>query len=70
MSQDKGGNETLTFNSQGRVGADEHGECTSTTGGATAALSVDGDVTADDNRVPAVPGGGLDPVDSVEESGS
>ena len=68
MSQDKGGeNETLTFHSQGRVGADEHGDSTGTTGRATAALCVDSDVTANDNRVPSVPRRRLDPVDGVEE---
>lgn len=50
------------------IRADKHGNAASTTGRAGIALGVEGDITSDDNGVTAVPGGGLDPVDGVEES--
>jgi len=51
----------------GGVGANEHGDGAGTAGGPGVALGVEGDVAGDDDGVSAVPGGGLDPVDSVEE---
>ena len=50
------------------VRADKHGDAAGTTGRAGIALGVESDITGDNNGVTAVPGGGLDPVDGVEES--
>ena len=60
----------LTFDGERSVRPDEHRKGTSATSGTPTALRVDSDVTANDDRVPAVPGRGLDPVYSVEERGS
>jgi hypothetical protein len=61
--------ETLTFEHKRGVGTDEHSACTGTTRGSAGTLSVDGYITTDDEGVAAVPGGRLDPVDSVEQRG-
>lgn len=49
------------------VRANENGDGTSATGGAGSTLCVEGNVAGDNNGIAAVPGGGLDPVDAVEE---
>lgn len=59
----------LTFKRKRRVRADEHRARASAARRASAALSVDRDVSAHDERVAAVPRGGLDPVHGVEERG-
>lgn len=51
-----------------RVGAHEHGNATCTTGRTTGRLFVEGNVGCYDDGVSPVPGPGLDPVYSVEES--
>ncbi len=58
----------LTFEHERSVGSNEHGAGTSTAGRSARALSVNGNVTANDKGVAAVPGGRLDPVYGVEES--
>ena len=59
----------LTLNDQRRVGADQQGASAHTPDGSGAALLVNGDITAHDNRVSSVPRLALDPVDAVEERG-
>ena len=63
----RGAEQVLTFDSKRRIGTNEHGDGARTTSGTAAALGVDGNVTANDDRVAAVPRGGLNPVDRVEE---
>lgn len=50
------------------VGANQHGNAASTTGGTGSTLGVQGNIAADNDGVTAVPGGGLEPVDAVEDS--
>lgn len=52
----------------GRIGTDEEGNAASTASRAGISLLVESNVTSDNNRVAAVPSGGLNPVDSVENS--
>lgn len=49
------------------IGANQHGNAASTTGGAGSTLGVQGNITADNDGVAAVPGGRLEPVDAVED---
>lgn len=50
------------------VRANQHGHGTSTTSGAGSSLGIEGNVTADNNGISAVPGRRLNPVDAVEYS--
>jgi hypothetical protein len=50
------------------IGANQHGHGTSTTSGAGSSLGIEGNVTADNNGISAVPGRRLNPVDAVEYS--
>lgn len=59
------GTDTLVKD-KGGVGSDQDGDGTGTTGGTGGALGVGGDISSDDNGEATVPGGGLDPVDGVE----
>jgi hypothetical protein len=58
-----------TLENEGSVRADEHSDGSSTTNRSRTTLSVDSDVTSDDNGVTTVPRARLDPVDSVEKGG-
>ena len=58
---------THTLNDQGSARTDEHSARTSTTSRASRASSVNGNVTADNEGIAAVPAAALDPVDGVEE---
>lgn len=49
------------------IGANNHGNATSTTSGAGSTSGVQGNITADHNGITAIPGGGLEPVDAVED---
>ena len=64
--RDVGAAETR-FKGQRCVGTDEHGNAASTTRRAGVAFLVQGNVARHDDCVAAIPGGGLDPVDRVEE---
>jgi hypothetical protein len=50
------------------IRADQHGNGTSTTGGAGSSLGIEGNVSADNNGISAIPGRRLNPVDAVEYS--
>lgn len=50
------------------IGSDDHGDATSTTSGAGSTSSVQSNITTDHDGITAVPGGGLEPVDAVENS--
>ena len=52
----------------GSIRANQEGNGTSTTSRAGSTLSVDGDISGNNNGVSAIPGRGLDPVDGVEKS--
>ena len=60
---------TLTFENDGGVGSDQHGTGSGTTSGSCGTLGVDGNVTCEDDGVPAVPGRRFDPVDGVKDGG-
>lgn len=49
------------------IGANDHGDATSTTSRAGSTSGVQGNITADHNGITAIPGGGLEPVDAVED---
>ena len=50
------------------IRANDHGNAASTTSGAGSTGGVQGNITADHNSITAIPGGGLEPVDAVEDS--
>lgn len=50
-----------------RFVADEQGDCSCSSSGSCWTFFVDGDISCDDDAVSAVPAGGADPVESVEE---
>ena len=58
---------TLTLKDQWSIGADEDGACTGTTSRTGATLCIDGNVTGEDDCIPAIPGGTLDPVDCIKD---
>jgi hypothetical protein len=58
----------LTLEDQWGVGANQHGTSTHTTDWSRTSLLVDGNITAHDNRISAIPRLALDPVDTVEKS--
>ena len=64
---DKGVRSKLTLKDQWSVRADEHGASTGTTSRPGVPLSVDGNVTGEDDRIPTIPGGTLDPVDCIKD---
>lgn len=64
---DVGGTETRLEHNRG-VGADQHGDTASTTGRASSTLGVQGNVTANNDGISAIPSRGLEPVDAVENS--
>jgi hypothetical protein len=49
------------------IGANDHGNATSTTSGTGSTSGVQGNITADHNGITTIPGGGLEPVDAVED---
>lgn len=51
----------------GGVRANQHGHTASTTSRTGSTLGVQGNVTADNSSITTIPGGGLDPVDAVED---
>jgi hypothetical protein len=60
---------TLTgLHDNGGVRANEHGNATSTTGGAGIALGVQRDIASDNDGITTIPSGRFDPVDRVEQS--
>lgn len=50
------------------IRSDQHGNGTSTTSGAGSPLGIEGNVSADNNGISAIPGRRLNPVDAVEHS--
>lgn len=54
------------LDNDGSIGADEQSDSTSATSRTSVALGVESNVTSNNNTITAVPGRGLDPVDSVE----
>lgn len=63
---DVGGTQTRLEDNRG-IRTDQHGDTASTTGGAGSTSGVQSNVTANDDGITAVPGGGLEPVDAVED---
>ena len=59
----------LTFENDRGVGSNQHSTGSSTTSRPGGTLSVDGNVTGEDNGVSPIPGRRLDPVDGVENCG-
>jgi len=59
-----------TLNDDRRIGTNEKCDSTSTTGRACGALSINGDVTADNNGIATIPGSGFYPVNCVEKGSS
>ena len=60
----------LTFENDRGVGSNQHSTGSSTTSRPGRTLSVDGNVTGEDDGVSSIPGRRLDPVDGVENGGS
>jgi len=58
----------LTFENDRGVGTDQHGTGSSTTSRPGGTLSVDGNVTGEDDGVSSIPRRRLDPVDGVKNS--
>ena len=59
----------LTFENDWGVGSDQHGAGSGATSRPGGTLSVDSNVTGEDDGVSSVPGRRLDPVDGVENCG-
>jgi hypothetical protein len=53
---------------EGSVGADDHGDTSSATGGTGSSLGVQSDVASNHDGITAIPGRRLDPIDAVENS--
>ena len=51
----------------GGIRTDQHSHTASTTSGTSSTLGVQGNITADDNGITTVPGGRLEPVETVED---
>lgn len=62
-----GGTETGLEDDRG-IGADDHSNAASSTSGTGSTSGIQSNITANHDGITAIPGGGLDPVDAVEDS--
>jgi len=58
-----------TFEYHGGIGANENGNAARSTSWSSSTLSVDGDITSDDDRIPPIPRPRFNPINGVEERG-